>query len=79
MRLVVVDSRTVYGAGFRGETGISIPGTGFLQAYESQSGLLRWQDDDVDVQALAATKGSVVILTPGADPDEVMLRAYDGR
>jgi len=79
MRLVVVDSRTVYGAGFLGETGISIPGTGFLQAYESQSGLLRWQDDDVDVQALAATKGSVVILTPGADSDEVMLRAYDGR
>ena len=79
VRLVVVDSRTVYGAGFQGETGISIPGTGFLQAYESQSGLLRWQDDDVDVQAIAATKGSVVILTPGANPDEVMLRAYDGK
>ena len=78
-RIVVADSGTVYGAGFLGENGMSTPGTGFLRAYEANSGELRWQDDDVDVQAIAATSGTVVVLTPGAVEDEVILRAYDAK
>ena len=78
-RLVVADSDTVYGAGFNGEPSIPIPGSGFLRAYNAKTGELRWQDDDVDVEAIAATTGTVVVLTPGAGPNDVILRAYDGK
>jgi outer membrane protein assembly factor BamB len=76
--LVVADSGTVYGAGFQVDSGASLPGTGFLRAYEARSGQLRWEDDDVDVLAMSATRGAVIVLTPGATEDEVVLRAYDG-
>jgi hypothetical protein len=40
--------------------------------------VLKWQQD-VDVEAIAATRGTVVILTPGAGADDVILQAYDGK
>jgi outer membrane protein assembly factor BamB len=79
-KLVVADSGSVYAAGFQGESGQSIAGTGFLRSYESGSGRLRWQADDVDVEAIVATSGTVVVVTPGdGGPDEAILRAYDGK
>ena len=77
-KLVVADSGTVYGAGFKGESGHSIPGTGFLRAYEARSGRLRWEQD-LDVEAIAATRGGVFVLTPGSREDDAILRAFDGK
>lgn len=77
-RLVVADSGTVYGAGFHGEPGTPIPGTGFIRAYDANSGRFRWEQT-VDVEAIAATTGTVVVLTPGSTEDDVILRAYDGK
>lgn len=76
-KLVVADSETVYGAGFQGESGNSIPGTGFLRAYDSKSGRLRWQQT-VDVEAMDATHGTVLVLTPSTGADAI-LQAYDGK
>jgi len=38
---------------------------------------LLWEQP-VDVEAIAATGGVVVVLTPGAGANDVILRAYDG-
>jgi outer membrane protein assembly factor BamB len=79
-RLVVADSGTVYAAGFRTEPfGVPTSGTGFIRAHDATSGKLRWQDDDVDVLGIGATSGILVVLTPGAADEDVILRAYDGK
>ena len=77
-KLVLADSGTVYGAGFQGEDGRSKPGTGFLRAYDASSGRFQWEQP-VDVEAIAATRGTVLVLTPGTNADDVILRAYDGK
>ena len=77
-RLLTAERGTVYGTGFQGELNFSIPGTGFLRAYDASSGRLLWEQP-VDVEAIGATGGTVVVLTPEPGADEVILRAYDGR
>jgi outer membrane protein assembly factor BamB len=73
--LVAAEGGTVYGAGFKQSVpATAIPGTGFLRAYDSKTGKLRWHQD-VDVDAIAATKKTVLVLTPSTEPD-VVLRAY---
>jgi hypothetical protein len=74
-RLGIADAGTVYGVGFQGELNFSIPGTGVLRAYDASSGRFLWEEP-VDVEAIGATGGVVVVLTPGASaPESGPLRA----
>ena len=45
--------------------------------YDADSGRFRWEQT-VDVEAIAATAGTVVVLTPAGTEDDMILRAYDG-
>ena len=76
---VVVSAGTVYGVGVVTGGSPTPPPTAFLRAYDAKNGDLRWQQNFDAVEAIAATKGEIAVLTPGATEDDAILRVFDGK